>query len=284
VAVYTPVELVPARVSGVPDHVTAKLSPIDKALFTFFTAHREECCEYEDERAKWAARKVVGDGSTHMGAAAFLYKLECRYPTEQVVMYGAPGYPATCTLAVTALGTLGYRVLALEKWLGVVRDSAVGSLPPVESDEADSVFGMILEQLARGKLLPEIAFSVGWSTLAVGRFVRDYGKKYPEARLDVNMAHDLGLQTVTTAIADAMDEQMADEKLTALSVAVLQSRLANFRALAVRLAGSAYAAPAAQKALVNVTPTNSGMKIDVSYRGYSEDDIVDVLAHLPGTV
>lgn len=276
-----PVALVSSMQSGVPDEVTAKLSPIDKALFTWFSARREDCIAFEDSRTKWSARKVVGDGTTHTGAAAFLWQLEDKYGHQEVVLYGALGYPAVCTLAFRALGSFGYRVLALEQWLATVRNASVGSLPPAESDEADGVYGLILDQLAQGKLLPEVAQFVGWNTFTVGKFVRDYGKKYPDARVDLSLAHDLGLQTVTMAIADAMDERLAANKLDALSVAVLQARLTNFRALAIRLSGSAYAAPAAQKTQVNIAPSNSGMRVDVRYHGGADDDIVDVLAHLP---
>jgi hypothetical protein len=259
-----------------------RLPPVMVARAPWFERREEAIFEFVTSQDNWAARRKPGDGTFHAGDEEFLQQLIDRYGDEEVTVVGLVGYPIEFSIPFYKLGTFGAQLMAFRNWVTMIKSRSAGGLPDPESDEADHAFGDVMQMMSQGQLVPEIAKFMGWNTFLLGKFVYRYTKKYPEAARDLSLAYDLGLQTLTAFVADQMQDKSATGRLTNMDVAVLQSKLANFRTLALRLAGSAYATGPSQKTNVNIMPpSQGGLRIDVRVHGGGDDDVVDVMAHLP---
>ena len=264
---------------GVTDFSHNRLT---QARRVFFERHAEELLEYFVSRANWAARRKPTDLSTHAEVEEFFTDFLARHGEEKITVRGLAGYPDEFDIEFEKLGTFAAQLDALRMWVNVVRMASADALPDVTSDAADEAFGTIMNQLAEAKLLPEIAERMGWPLMGLGKFLADYVKKYGASQADLMLAYDMGLQSLTAETAHTMASMSARGTLTNQNAAVLQARLANYRTLGTRLAGSSYAAPAAQRQSVSVQMPSGGggMRIDIGFDGGRGDDI-DVLAHLP---
>lgn len=264
---------------GVTDFSHNRLT---QARRVFFERHAEELLEYFVSRANWAARRKPSDASVHADVEEFFTEFLSRHGHEQIKVIGLAGYPDEFEIEFEKLGTFAAQLDALRMWVNVVRMASADALPDVTSDAADDAFGAVLNQLAEAKLMPEIAERMGWPLMGLGKFIADFTKKYPAAQADLMLSYDMGLQSLTAETASTMATLSAQGSLTNQTAAVLQARLANYRTLGTRLAGSSYAAPAAQRQSVSVQMPSGGggMRINITSDSVEADD-VNVLAYLP---